>query len=403
VGVGAQDAHLTGAPREKAMRDSFSRDDLQELLESREGPCITLYLPTHRHGPETLGDAATLRRMLRELAESLAEGPAALRERVERLSRFAWRLLGEDAYWQHLDLGLALFLAPEFERAYRLPVRFRERWAIGPRFVIAPLLGALAGPSRFLVLALSVGEVRLLEVSREGVRRLRPAGLPADMDSALGLVQFYSGLQAHTAAPAGPGRRPLIFHGHGDADEERFERDLESYFRLVAQTLRAAVTADAPLVVAAVEPYLPILRRAAGNALPVAALIPGNAESRSDAELAEEGRRLLAGTAGDRYRRELERLRELGDRGRIEVEASGVVAAAFEGRVDTLFFDAERSLWGGFDEGSRGIDLHADRLPGDVDLVDATVSRTLAQRGSALAVPSAEMPAGGPLAAILRY
>jgi hypothetical protein len=64
-----------------------------------------------------------------------------------------------------------------------------------------------------------------------------------------------------------------------------------------------------------------------------------------------------------------------------------VVTAAEEGRVDTLLLAEGADLPGG---------------PGE-DLVDAAATRTLQQGGAVFILPPEQMPAGEPMAAILRY
>ena len=48
-------------------------EHVQALLAPAKAPCISLYMPTHRHHPERDGDPIRFRNLLRELAASLAQ------------------------------------------------------------------------------------------------------------------------------------------------------------------------------------------------------------------------------------------------------------------------------------------------------------------------------------------
>jgi hypothetical protein len=96
--------------------------DLKALLQVREPPCVSVYLPTHRRRPEARSDAIAYRNLCRE-AEKILErdvaGPVA-RKLVERLQS-----IDRQEFWDEgrLSDGLAVFASSGFLGAYRLPGR----------------------------------------------------------------------------------------------------------------------------------------------------------------------------------------------------------------------------------------------------------------------------------------
>jgi hypothetical protein len=73
------------------------------------------------------------------------------------------------------------------------------------------------------------------------------------------------------------------------------------------------------------------------------------------------------------------------------------------GRVDTLFIDCSRPLWGRIDAASGTIELHDDPLPGDADLIEVAAGETLRHDGHVFPM---DQPASQPeeaAEALLRY
>ena len=50
---------------------ALTPDEIRMLLEQQTGPCVSLYLPTHRTGRETQQDPLELRNVIREVTHRL--------------------------------------------------------------------------------------------------------------------------------------------------------------------------------------------------------------------------------------------------------------------------------------------------------------------------------------------
>ncbi|HUG90096.1 MAG TPA: hypothetical protein VML55_04630, partial [Planctomycetaceae bacterium] len=88
--------------------------------------------------------------------------------------------------------------------------------------------------------------------------------------------------------------------------------------------------------------------------------------------------------------------------GRSIHEPHDVVAAAVQGRVDTLLVEKNGHLWGRVGEAFR-VDLLPRAEPGSEDLLDLAALHTLLHRGSVYVLDKSRMPEGRPMAAIVRY
>src|SRR5207248_3136892 len=148
--------------------DLFTRNDLRTLLANHPTPCVSLLMPTTR-GPGN-EDKVRWKNLVRQAEEPLrAKG---LRSPDARDLLRPLRDLEEDVpFWLNASAGLAAFVAPDFERTFRLPAAFDEQVIVGDRFHVKPLL-PLLNDGRFFILALSQKHVRLLLATRQTVDEL---------------------------------------------------------------------------------------------------------------------------------------------------------------------------------------------------------------------------------------
>jgi hypothetical protein len=384
----------------------LTSDVLRELLAVHDRTCVSILLPTHRFGPEAAADAAQGRRLLAD-AEAALAAAGRRAEEIDGLLAPVRELFDDPSFWRSQGESLALFAAAGTCTAVRLDAPAAPAVEVGMRFHLSPLVAALPAVERFRVLALTLERPRLLEVTAEGVRRLQPPAMPSGIGEALGYDEYDSGLQVHSAGPAGAARQPPIVHGHGgDDDDERAKKDVLQYFRQVARALDDLPDAGVPVVLASVVEHAALFREAGGDGVadrlaPV--VLSGSPERVPDDELAVRARALLAEGAETERDRALSRYREIGARERAASDPEVVVTAASEGRIETLFLVPGTRRWGTFDRLTHEVRLHAIREPGDDDLAELAVTLTLEHGGAVVPTTQASAPDGAPLAAILRY
>jgi hypothetical protein len=382
-----------------------TRVDLEALAECQVAPCVSLYQPTHRAGPDTRSyarqDPIRFRNLLREAGGRLADSGVPDRETHEMLEP-ARRLLDDPRFWQYQGDGLAVFLTPGAMRTFRVPISFDELLVVAPRFHVKPLLPLLTCDGLFYVLALSQKQVRLLAGTRDHVSEIELPGAPRSLAEALQHDEPERQLQSHTAAPAGGARRAAIFHGQG-AGIDHSKRDLLRFFQRVDRALVGLIrNGSVPLVLAAVDYLMPIYRAANTHPTLLADGITGNPEGLRADELHARAWPLVA----PHFRRGREaatlRYQELKGTGRTANGVHEAVPAACDGRVDSLFVAVGVRVWGSFSGAARTVAVGDEGVPNE-DLLNLAAIHTVLNRGTAYAVPPAEMPDETPVAAILRY
>ena len=103
----------------------FSRDELRTLVERDEGPCVSIFMPTHRAGAETQQNPIRVKNLTREAEKQLIEGGLPSRGAKELLVPLKG-LLEDALFWRYQSDGLAMFSSVALFRCYRLPVTFDE-------------------------------------------------------------------------------------------------------------------------------------------------------------------------------------------------------------------------------------------------------------------------------------
>jgi hypothetical protein len=190
--------------------------------------------------------------------------------------------------------------------------------------------------------------------------------------------------------------------------------ELLHYFQKIDRALHPLLKEEkAPLVLAAVDYLQPIYRQA--NTYPhlVEQGAEGNPDRLSSRELHDRAWPLVQPLFAAAQQRAAAQYRQLAGTGRASGELEAVVAAACEGRVETLFVALGRQVWGTFDPTRGRVEQHTSPLPmspagetggavgfGDVDLLDLAAAHTLRHARAVLAVEPEQVPSGTEVAAI---
>ena len=354
--------------------DLIGADTIGELAGQRP-PCVSVLQPTHRAGAGTQQDPIRFANLLRSAERALVdeEGMPA-REAASLLDPA--RALGDDAlFWRHQSDGLAVYLAPGFMRAFRLPLALAEEAVVGRSFRVRPLLPLLSGDGHFFVLAVSLNQVRLYEATRFTIDELTLGPIPGSMAEALAHEDPEAQLQVRSGGKGG------VYHGHGVGDEID-KQALERFFRAVDRGLRARLGPDpAPLVLAAVAYYLPIFRSVTTHPALAGAAVEGSPDGLAPRDLHPAAWEIVAPLFASARGAAEERLQAAIARARAAVGAREVVEAAATRRVDTLFLADGAPGWGRLRDSSL-VELHEERQAGDDDLLEWAAAATLAAGGS---------------------
>ena len=382
------------------MIDIVSIPDLDRLATAKDGPCVSIYLPTAHVGETREQDRIRLKNAVaeahRELVALGMRGPAA----TSLLAPVA-SIVDDTGFWNHLEDGLVAFACPSGSWRYRLSVPVEELVVVADRFHVKPLVPLVSTGAVFHVLALSQNHVRLLRGSRYRVSEMALGEIPPSLADALRFDDRESQLQSHGANRVGSGQVSATFHGQGgghDSDKADLERFLSAVDAGLRQIIRPAST---PLVLAGVGSTVARFRHLSRYPSIVEGSIEGDPETASDGMLHDRAWPMVEPI----FSRAQERARTIIERGAAATTDSvrDALIAAHGGLVEAAFVPVGLHRWGSFDADRWEIEEHDERVPGDRDLLDAIAVATLEHGGELHVVAPEQVPGGGLVAAELRY
>ena len=376
-----------------ALHGPALNSDILGALLAEADPAVSIFLPIDPAGADPHAPAAALRRLAGE-AEAILGRCGTDPERSAAAMASAHDTVAGLDFAQHREPGLALFLAPGLAHVLPLPkAPPAEAVVVGRHFHIKPLLPVLAHSRlRFNILALSASNARLFSASAYAWEDLPLDALPPEVEATAIAMED----AAHAAGtPAA-------------APEELRHSLVVEQLRTMAYAVRKQLADDpAPLVLVA-EP------QAAGHFRKLAAPhlhqlqaeeLHTNPFAMTGAELHARVAAMMAPALDTELSRALEQIEaRLGTaEPNVAIRLEEILAAAHQGRVDTVVVAEDETLWGHFDPATGKLTTHGTQGRHEEDLVNEAAVATLRTGGRAFAVPQAQMPRRSPAAALLRF
>ena len=373
----------------------LTREDFLQLLAPQPKPCVSILLPTHRHGPDNLQDGIRFKNLVKTARGLLADAyPKGVVDDVLR----PVDALSDAAFWRDQLDGLAVFAAHGFSAVHRLPMPLPELAVVADSFHVRPLLGFLKANRRFHVLSLSQKNVTLYSGTPWGLGPVDLRRVPRSLREALGVEERESGMKAHSAGGGG------VFQGRGAPAADRKD-DLLRFFRAIDRALCERVREDRiPLVLAGPAYYFPIYRDVTRHP----DLAPAGVEGSFDGATPEELHAKAWPAARAHFKAEedavLAEYERLAKSGLATDVLTRVTAAAVHGQVRKLFVQEGKLLFGRMNERTGDVLLNGRQVGAfDDDVLDDLTEAVLARGGDVFEIPVARMPMGAAAAAILRW
>lgn len=378
----------------------LSLGEMKRLALRQGEPSVSIYMPAHRHHPETDQDPIRFGNQLREIESKLAERSMRSPDIASFLAP-ARALLEDSHFWRHQQDGLAVFMdGSEFD-VYRLPFSVDERTVVADRVYLSPLLPLFTNNGHFYILALSQNEVRLFEGTRFTVGAIDlPVGAPRSLAEVVP-VEEDPGLQVRSTGS--PGSGASMYHGHdggGSAQRMRIAQYLNELDKSLLPLLKESA---APLVIAGDVQLLPIYREVTNYAQVVSEGPRGNPEQLSSAQLHAEAWPYVEGHFRKVLDEAVGRYMAQAGTGRTGATLEEVVPAAVAGRVDTLLVVPGLEVWGAWQPEPLRVVRGDAQSEGSLELEGFAAAQTLLNGGTVLAAEAAQMPENAEVAAIYRY
>jgi hypothetical protein len=115
----------------------LSSDEFATLLETQPGWHISMFMPMIQRGAATQQNPIRCKTLLRQVEEQLLANGLRSQE-AQQLLQSLQQLLPNRDFWQRQSHGLAVFIAPQIVRTYRLPLALDALAVVSYRFHIIP-------------------------------------------------------------------------------------------------------------------------------------------------------------------------------------------------------------------------------------------------------------------------
>lgn len=388
--------------------DLVSSEDVRTLCRERGGPCVSIFMPTHRVWNEQNQDRIQFKTLLGRAAEQLRAAGDDID--VDAMLADARELLkGDTDFWRHQADTLAVFIAPgEFHR-FRLPAELPERVTVGEAFHVRPLVQLLNGSGRFYALSLSKGGVQLYSGSRYRLRQLDIEGVPTSLEESTKYDVYESYQQFHTGTgrfTAG-GDRGAMFHGQGDAaDQAQVKKQTLEFLRKVDNGVRDQIgDSRLPMVLVGLDHMIGAYREVNHYAQLADEAVAVNPADLSPRELHAR----IWSVVAPQYNREVEaamdEYRRLSGNGseRVSTSIEDIANAARYQRVKTLFVRPDGSIHGHVRDDGQKVELELGENGQDEDVLDFVVTHTCRNGGDVFVVTDDILPEGTHAASVYRY
>lgn len=386
----------------------LSKQELKTLIEQPAELCVSIYLPTYQAGPEIQQNPIRFKNLMREAEERLIESGCRRSDAVELLKPA--QELDDAEFWRYQNEGLALFMAKDFFRYYRLPLNFEELVVVGDQFHLKPLMPLFTGDGRFFILALSQDEIRLLEGTRHHVQEVFVEKVPETVSENLGFDWAGKGVQYRISTSHGGTNNPYPQagspHGQGSPETDDKKQYILQFFHQVNEKVAEHLQGDkAPLILAGVEYLFPIYQEANSYPHLQEEGITGNPENLKNEELHTQAWPLISPYFEQEQKEAAERFAALfhSETPQASRSLKEIVQAAYYQRVDSLFVALDQHYWGRFDPENNTVEIHDQENTGDEDLLDFAAIYTFLNGGTVYAVEQDQIPDHAPVAATFRY
>jgi len=381
----------------------MNRTDLRALANAEHEWALSMYMPRVADGTrEAKQNALRQKHQLAAARQGLARH--GLRESDARgIVEGLGARLEQEMRSTSAVAGIALWAWPDGVQGACVAQPFEELVTVGARFTLLPMLRLLDEHPVFYVVVVSGrgaqlfrgsapsdwAELELSAESRAGVTAARERDeRPED-------------LQLHSLRSLAG--RAAIFHGQGGAeavDDEHVRRFLR---RVNADLMEVLREQDAPLVFAGDPSLLGLYRQENTYDFLCDDPVRGGPVELERMDLYARGAEIAGEALRRRRQTEQDFLNEAIAAGRGQTDLAPAIHAAAAGRVDTLAVAAQTPVWGHIRAGSAQVQVLPERTADSEELCNAAAVFTLRHGGRVLTRQREELPADGPVVAVLRY
>ncbi len=376
---------------------------IQDLLAIEDAPCLSLYMPTHRHHPDNRQDPIRYKNLLKEMEQSLLQKYSS--EETKTYLSSMDQLTEDEEIWNRSLDGMAVFSAPNFLKIVKLPIPVETLAIVADSFHTKPLRKYLQSTDRYHLLGLNRHEFALFEGNRHSLDEIDLSeDIPKTIEEALG-EELTDGHTTVASYGGSAGDSNAMHHGHG-GKKDQVDIDAERFFRVVAKSVEEnySKAQDIPLILAALPEHHHLFQKVNKNGSLMSEGVQVNPSSVSREKLAELAWKVMEPAYLANLKNQAEQFSQAKAAGNGTDDYKELAVAAVEGRVATLLVEADKIIAARITNLVTGNTQKKDMdNPRVDDLLDDMGELVIKMGGKVVVMPPDKMPTDKGLAGIFRY
>lgn len=366
------------------------------ILDLKEGPFISVYIPTSRVNTEAHDNSVRYKNQLKNVEIELEKKYD--RKDFEDLFTTLKDLGNDKDFWNYQLDGLGVLAANDQCVVFKLQREVKEFSSVSDTFYIKPLLNAYQTDDSYQILALSRTDFKLYEGNRYAIREIDIP--PEDKKSFKEIVgTFYE--EEHKAQISMGSSGKTMFGGGGGSTRDEEAIDAEKYFRYIDRLVEENYSKKTglPLILASLTEYHAEFAKLSHNNYLMKEGIKKDPRSLSLDDLKNAAWKIMEPI----YYSNIEKLSNKFELAKSKENASAdiseVARAALESRVDVLLINLDKIVPG-------KISTDNDRLLSEEengDMLNDLALLALKQRAKVFVVPEDKMVSDTGVMSIFRY
>lgn len=377
----------------------FRKKHFEELAQTEGKYCISIYVPTERHG-ENKESIISFKNQVAEAEKQLEEFGLKPRETDKYLEPVK-TLQNDTDLWRNLSDALIVYRSEDRFEYYTLPLEVEEFSLVSDRFYLLPVLRIFNQDDLFFILSLSLKKNRLYEATQHEIAEIETEDIfPENIYDSVGYDVVQKSLQMRGEQSGTDGS--AMFHGRGEGKDDK-QKEVFKYFEDLDRELNDLLTGyEVPLIIAATENVFAHFREISNYKNVYPEYVAGNFDEEDVHLLHDKASEILEPYFEKAKNEKKEKYREA--HGQTTTSLQDVIISADTGRIDTLFVEKGKHVWGDYKREEAKIDVHDQQKNMDTDLLDYAARKTFETDGKVFIVETEDMPEeGSSVNAILRY
>lgn len=383
----------------------IKKSEVKELANVENQYCVSIYIPTHRGGHESLDgeDRINVKTQLKEVKLKLEER-GMNEDKVEQYVQPIQDMVDDNEFWRHQSDGLAIFLTESLFKKYTVPVHFESFNYVSNEFYLKPLMPLFNGNGMFYILTLKNDNVAFYEATKHSIVELElPDEVPEQLEDRVGYDHEQNSLKDRSDKHGG--KTKSSFHGYGEESKEE-QNELKRYFRAVNDGLMKMLNENQkpPLVLCCQDFQYALYKEVNTYNNLFAEYISGNPSDKDDVLLHEEAWNLVKTYFNRKREEKLKDFKELHGTGRATSDPELIMKSAVQGKVDSLFIENGEDIFGNYNSSKMKIELEEERNPSNISLMNLMAMKVFKLGGDVYLTEKEDIPDdSSKMNAVLRF